>query len=246
MSEVTDAVAPEPAAPLPGLIARAIGVLVSPRATFERLAPTPKVGGMLLLVAVLISASAAPFLMTEHGQQAWLDATIQVTEHRSGQPITPQQQAGVEKIAPYMGYVIAGGALAVTPIFILFEAGVLYLIFTFGTGGTATFKQVMAVVTHTGVISVLLMVFTTAMQFVQGTYSTSGVSPANLGALVPMLPEESWLAHFLGLIDLFRVWSIITLSIGLSVIYHKKTRNIALTLFVIYGVVIAAVAYFFR
>ena len=52
------------------------------------------------------------------------------------------------------------------------------------------------------------------------------------------------MARMLGSIDLFLIWWIISLAIGLGVLYRKRTGPIATTLLVIYvtiGLVIAAV-----
>jgi len=245
MTEEAVGLMPESAQPLPGLASRAIGVFTSPKALFEKLARNPKIAGMLVLVTLLGSLlGPGIFMMTDKGKQAWLDTAIQQSERRSNQPVTDQQQQTLQKISQFVGISAVGGSLVVFPVVLLIEAGVLYLIFTFGTGGTATFKQVMAVVTHTGMIGVLGVIFTTVMIFVQGTLPTTGVSPANLGALLPML-EPSWLTRFIGMIDLFRVWAFITLSIGLSVVYRKKTSTIAIIVFSIYFVIIAGIAAIF-
>jgi hypothetical protein len=247
MDDTTQSAVPDSAQPPLGLFASLIGVITSPKATFERLGPLPKIAGVLLVVS-LLGGIVGPglFVMTERGQQAWLDATVQASEKRSGQPISEQQITGFQKFAPYVGYSMIGGTVLTFPIVVTIEAGILYVLFTFGTGGTATFRQVMAVVAHTAVIGVLGLAFTVAMQFVQGTISTTASSPANLGALLPMLPEEGFLSHFLGLIDIFRVWALTVMAIGLGVVYHKKTGMIAGILFSIYAVIIIGVAYFFR
>ena len=41
-------------------------------------------------------------------------------------------------------------------------------------------------------------------------------SVANLGALLPMLPENSFAAHLLGMVDVFLIWYIVVLAIGLA------------------------------
>jgi len=247
MDDTTNSAMPEPAQPPLGLFASLIGVITSPKATFERLGPMPKIAGALVMVS-LLGGLLGPglFVMTARGQQAWLDATVQATEHRTGKPMPETQLTGMQKFAPYMGYAMTGGTVVFFPIVVTIEAGILYALFTFGTGGTATFRQVMAVVTLTAVIGVLGLAFTVMMQFIQGTISTTSSSPANLGALLPMLPEDGWLSHLLALIDLFRVWSLMVMAIGLAVVYRKKTSMVAGVLFTIYGVIIVGVSYFFR
>lgn len=108
-------------------------------------------------------------------------------------------------------------------------------------GGNARFTQLFSVVVHAGVISAIGAAFTGSVNYVSGSMSNS---VANLGALLPMLPEDSFLANFAGMIDVFQVWGILVLAIGLAVLYRRKTQPIATTLFAIYAVILVAVAAF--
>jgi hypothetical protein len=67
---------------------------------------------------------------------------------------------------------------------------------------------------------------------------------ANLGALVPFMEESSAVARFLGTIDIFMVWYVLVLAIGLAVLYRRRTQPIAVTLFGIYGVIALGYALF--
>jgi hypothetical protein len=49
--------------------------------------------------------------------------------------------------------------------------------------------------------------------------------------------------RFLGAIDLVLVWWIITLSIGLAVLYRRRTGGIAMTLLAIYVVIALIIGY---
>ena len=60
-----------------------------------------------------------------------------------------------------------------------------------------------------------------------------------------MLDESSFLAKFLGTIDLFIVWWVVVLAIGLAVLFKRKTGPIAAGLFIVYGVIAVIVAAFF-
>jgi hypothetical protein len=66
----------------------------------------------------------------------------------------------------------------------------------------------------------------------------------NLAVFAPFLDEKSFGAHVLGAIDLFTIWWIVSLSIGLGVLYKRRTSPIAWSLigvYVLIGVIIAAV-----
>ncbi len=67
-------------------------------------------------------------------------------------------------------------------------------------------------------------------------------SPTNLGVFAPFLDEASFLARLLGSIDLFQIWWLVTLSIGLGVLYKRRTGPIAMSLLTVYAVIILAIA----
>jgi hypothetical protein len=91
------------------------------------------------------------------------------------------------------------------------------------------------------VISAVGTLFAAPIMYARGVMTT-GV--ANLGALLPMLDETSYLAKVLGMVDLFVIWWVVVLSIGLAALYKKQTRSIATGLFVFYGILVLVIAYF--
>ena len=52
-----------------------------------------------------------------------------------------------------------------------------------------------------------------------------------------MIDEGSFLGKLLGMIDLFIVWWVIVLAIGLGVLYRRRTQPIAIALFGVYAVI---------
>ena len=50
------------------------------------------------------------------------------------------------------------------------------------------------------------------------------------------------MARLLGSIDLFQIWATVSLAIGLGVLYKRRTAPIATSLFIVYFVIVAAVA----
>jgi hypothetical protein len=56
------------------------------------------------------------------------------------------------------------------------------------------------------------------------------------------LPEGSFLANFLGTIDLFVIWWMLVLAIGLSVLYRRKTASIMIGLSSVYIIIALAIA----
>jgi hypothetical protein len=67
-------------------------------------------------------------------------------------------------------------------------------------------------------------------------------SATSLGALLPMLDDQSFIGKLAGMLDIFVVWWLLVIAIGLGVLYRRKTQPIAITLFGIYAVIIIAIA----
>jgi Yip1 domain len=152
--------------------------------------------------------------------------------------MSDQQIAGMERFVPYLGYFSIGSMVVFIPLFYLVVSGLLFAVFNAALGGNASFKQVFAVVTHTGVVGVLGQLFTVPMNYMRGVMT----SATNLAVLLPFVPETSFLGRLLGTIDLFLVWQLIVLAIGLGVLYRRRTQPIAFSLFGVYGVIAVIIA----
>ena len=225
------------ASPAPkGLVARFIGVITAPRATYESVVAHPKWFGMLATVAVGLALLIGGFLLTKVGQEAWLDAAM--NSPFSGQ-VSDQQIQAMEKMAPYVGYGTVVYMLVLVPIFMVILSGILYAVFNAAMGGNATFKQVFTVVVHAGPIGLLSQLFTVPLNYFRGTMT----SATTLAVLLPMLPDKSFAARLLGMIDLFLIWQLIVLSIGLAVLYRRRTQPIATALLVVYFIIAVIVAF---
>lgn len=222
----------------PGLFARFVGVIFSPRETFEHVAARPAVLGALALVAIVGALAVGGFLMTEVGKRAWLDQAVTQSEAWTGAPVTDQQYASMERMAPMAGYLGMAQMLFGVPLFLLVISGVLFAAFNAVLGGAATFKQLFAVVVHSTFIWVGGWIFVMPLNYARESMS----SPTNLAVFVPMLDEQAFVTRLLGSIDLFMVWWTIVLAVGLAVLYRRRTQPILLTFLGLYAVIAVAVA----
>ena len=100
-STVTAGSAPAPM----NVFTRFIGVIFSPRQTFENVAAHPRVLGMLILICLLSAAVLGVFFSTQIGKDAWLEAA---TASRPDMP--PEQFAMMEKMAGWAGAFAMGQA----------------------------------------------------------------------------------------------------------------------------------------
>jgi hypothetical protein len=225
-------------APAPkSLAARFVGVITAPRETFASVVASPKWLGMLALTTIVIALFTALPLTTEAGRQAGIDQ--QVTQMQSfGMTVNDQMYEQLEKGAGRMPYITGISVLVMSPIIALIIAGLLFAIFNAALGGEASFKQVFSVMVHAGAISMLSAVFSGAVNYFRGAMG----SIANLGALLPMLPETSFAGRLLGMIDVFLIWYIVVLAIGLAVLYRRRTQPIAISLLSVYAVIVIVIA----
>jgi hypothetical protein len=217
-----------------------IGVILSPRETFEHVAAHPTWLGALMLVAAVGALTVGGFLMTEVGRSAWLDQAVSQSEAWSGAPVSDQQYAGMERIAPVAGYIGMAQMIFGIPLVVLILSGLLFAVFNAVIGGTASFKQLFAVVAHSTFIWAVGWCFVMPLNYARESMS----SPTNLSVFVPMLDEQAFVTRLLGSIDLFMVWWTIVLAIGVGVLYRRRTQPILMTFLGIYAVIAVAVAAF--
>jgi len=226
------------ATPAPkGLLARFIGIITAPKDTFASVVPTPKWLGMLAVTTLMIAFFTALPLTTEAGRQAALDQQVQQMQS-FGMTVNDQMYDQLQKGAGRLPYTTGGALLVFGPIMAVVIAGILFAIFNAALGGEASFKQVFSILTHAGVISAISAVFSGFVNY----FRNGTGSVANLGALLPMLPEKSFLAGFLGTVDVFLIWYIVVLAMGLAVLYRRRTQPIAISLLGVYAVIAIVVA----
>jgi hypothetical protein len=226
-------------APAKSLPARFAGVLFSPRATYADVAARPRWLGIFLVVFLISGTASAALMSTQIGRNALVDRQIESSKSFGREP-TQAQIDRFESMAPYMAYATPALQLIGLGIGCLVIAGVAFAVFNALLGGDATFKQAFAIVAHSGVILATLSLFTMPLAYARESLS----SATNLAVFLPFLDESSFAAQLLGSIDLVFVWWMLSLSIGLGVLYRKRTGPIATTMFAVYlaiALVIAAI-----
>ena len=223
------------------LFARVLGILHSPRITFEAVARAPRWFGVVALTFLVTTGCTAILLETAVGQLALLDQWER-TMSAFGQTIDDVQYAAMEDAsqngAAYAGLI----SLASGPLLAVGLSGLFFGIFRAAAPSVVTYRQVLAVVAHAGVILALRQVIAAPITYARETLG----SPMTMGVFFTMLNEASWPARFFGIIDLFVVWWIMVLAVGMSVLYHRPARRLAgvfvgayVTLAVVLAVVMA-------
>jgi hypothetical protein len=219
------------------LIARFIGIITSPKDTFQRLVPAPEWLGMLVVTGVIVAFFTALPMTTEAGRQSALDQQVQQMQS-FGFQVNDQMYQRMEQGAARMPYTTGISILVVSPIMALIVTGIFFAIFNAGLGGEASFRQVFSVLVHANAVSALSGVFSGTINYFRGSIG----SVTSLGALLPMLPENSFFGRLLGMVDVFMIWYVLVLAMGLAVLYRRRTQPIAISLLAVYAVIAVVVA----
>jgi hypothetical protein len=220
-----------------GLLARLVGVVTSPRETFQAVVAHPKWFGALAVVSVVMAFFAALPMTTDAGKEAALRSQVEQMEG-FGMTVSDEAYEGMRRGMAIAPYTTAGSILVIGPIFTLILGGILYLVFNAVLGGEATFKQLFSVMVHASAISALQQIFTGPVNYFRGAVT----SATNLTALLPMFEPTSFIGRVLSMTDIFLIWYVLVLSIGLGVLYRRKTQPIAMTLYGIYAVIVLVLA----
>ncbi len=219
------------------LAPRLVRVVTSPRAAYAAVAARPSwLGALATIIAITASANFV-FLSTEVGQHALLDRQLSVMES-FGQQVPDQAYQRLVAMLPRLRYFALAGQLVSFPVITAVIAGLLFALFVAILGADGTFKQAYAVVVHSGAIVVLQQLFVLPLDYARQSMS----SPATLAVFLPMLGDTSFPARLLGAIDLFVIWWMVSLAIGLGVLYKRRTGPIAFGLLAVYAGIALIVA----
>ena len=229
--------------PDPGLFARLIGVLFSPKETFAAIVARPRWLAVMIVTLVMSSAAYYVILSSQDMQDAIVDQQVRAMESR-GNVVSDQQIANIERFIGYLPVGYAVGIFVLGPLFGAAIAGIVTGIFTTLMGGNGTFKQVFAVMNHAGFIPAISALFIAGMLAVGAKPIGARPPGANLGVFLPMLEETSFLAVLLRSIDMFLLWWMVVLAIGLGVLYKRRTGPIATTFIGLYIVIALLIATF--
>lgn len=208
---------------LPSLPARIVGVIYSPRATLEAVVRAPRWAGVLALTYVVTTASMAILFETQVGRLALLDQWER-TAAAFGQAVNDSQYAAMEDASEHGAAYAAVNSLASGPMLAAGLSAVLFAAFGAARGGAATYRQVLAVVAHAGVILALRQIIAAPVTYARETLA----SPMTMSLFFTMLDEASPVARFFGIIDFFVMWWIAVLAVGMSMLYRRPARRLAL------------------
>jgi hypothetical protein len=220
-----------------GLASRVVGVVTSPRATYADIAARPSWLGGLVVVLLATILPTMWILSTEVGRKAGVDLQLQTLE-AFGRTVSDEEYLQMQRMAPYAPYLSGASQVVAVPLFALIAAGILYAVFSGVSGGKASYRQVFAVVVFSNVLTAARAVFSAPLNYARESLS----SPTNLAAVLPLFDDNTFGAILFGAIDLFLIWWIVNLAIGVGVLYNRRTAPVAGGMLCVYGAIALAIA----
>jgi hypothetical protein len=189
------------------------------------------------VVVLLVTAVCGGLLLaTPTGQQALVDERVRVTEALGGR-VDDAAYDRLKSDPPVSIYLTSGGRLLLTPPITLLVAAGLVVLGRFDRA-RVTFVTALAIAVHATVVLALQQIVAAPVHYV----NESLTSPTNVAGLLRLFDEGSLPARLLGAIDVFGVWWIWLLAVGLAAATGHPARRYAWRLLAVYVGVAAVVA----
>lgn len=226
------------------------GVITAPSETFETIAHSPKINYWIMPTLIFVVASLiGAFLFLNDAElltktmdkrkadiQRGLDEKVKSGDLTQEQ--ANEQMAATERfIDPNSMFVkITGyGANVISPFFLLFFMSVLILIIMKIMRSPITFYSILNVVGLSMIIFAISSVITSIISVLMGDLQTLG---PGLILSEEMVGAKAYAV--LSGIDVFSIWAIAVMSIGLSKLGRVSLPSIAITLYIVWLVLTTA------
>ena len=213
-----------------GFLPRLIGVIRRPRTTFRAAAAAPRWAGLVVALALATGASQAVWLATGVGQLALVDQWER-TALAFGQDVDDDRYAqfhALSRNGPLYG---VAAALVSGPVLTVAVATLIFWLFRGRGGRTVSYSQVLAVMAHASVILAIRQIVAAPVSFARETTA----SATSLGVWFPSLDQASPLARFVGAIDVFVIWWVVLVAVGVAVLYERQARRVAAAFLGVYA-----------
>ena len=215
---------------------RVTGVLRHPRATMAEVVQHPAFITTWVVVLLVVAVCGGLLLSTPIGRQALVDERVRVTEAIGGR-VDDAAYERLQSDPPVSIYLTSGGRLLLTPpVTVLVAAGLVVL--GRWAGRRVRFVTALAIAVHATVVLAVQQVVATPLHYV----NESLTSPTNIAGLLRVFNEGSLAARLFGTIDVFGLWWMWLLAVGLAAATGGPVRPYLWRLLAVYLGVAACVA----
>lgn len=219
----------------------------SPRATLAHAVVHPRSVDLAVLIVVISAVCSSGFLMTRVGRLAALDQQVRQLES-VGVVMTDDTYETLRAMVPYRPVVSAAFILVGWPILWVGAARILVAVCdrVLGlpreggrAGSTARRRaQALAMVVHASAIFAVRAMVAAPINYARE--SLGGAT--SLSLILPAFGESTFPARLFGAVDVFVVWWVVLVALGVSILYQTRTLPVARWLFGAYAGGAAALA----
>jgi hypothetical protein len=211
-------------------------MLRSPRATLTSAIARPRSLDVAVLIVSISAACSAGFLMTRVGRTAALDQQVRQLES-FGTIVDDATYAQLRRWVPYRPAISAAAVVIGWPLLWVTVAAALKMVGD-RLWGPATFAQVLTVIVHASGVLALRSVVAAPINYARE--SLGGAT--SLAMVMPAFAESTFPARLLGAVDIFVLWWVALVAMGLGILYRTRTLPIARWLLGAYGAGAVALA----
>jgi hypothetical protein len=218
---------------------RIIGVLFSPKATFEDIARKPS-WLLPVLISTVLGIASTVVLNQRMDWRDYITQQIEKSPRAANMPAEQKEkQAEISaKVTVYIVYL--AGAIGSVCLAVIVGA-VMMLAYNLLAGAGASFSQSLGIAAHSlvvGIVSTPIFLLVLLLR-PKGTIDPENPVATNLAAF---LPEESakWLLTLCKSIDVFTIWILVLIAIGFAALNPKKLKGgkAYVVAFSVWGVVV--------
>ena len=183
-----------------------------------------------MALALATAASQAVFLATGVGQVALVDQWER-TALAFGQDVDDARYAEFQALSRNGPLYGVATALVGGPVLTVAMAALIFGVFRGKGGRTVSYSQVLAVIAHASVILAIRQMVAAPVSFARETTA----SATSLGVWFPALDQASPLARFVGAVDVFVIWWVVLVALGVAVLYERQARRLAAAFLGVYA-----------
>jgi Yip1 domain len=215
---------------------RIAGVLRHPRSTMAALVAAPSWLPTWALILAVWLVPAGWLLSTETGRQALVDERVRQIEAFGGR-VDDAEYETLRRSPPLGTYFASGGrVLLAPPVTVLVAVGLGLLARI--DGAALSLGPALAVSVHASVVLALQQLVATPLHYLRESLT----SPTNLAVFLPGLEDGTVGARLFGAVDIFGLWWLWLLALGVAAATGRPARRYLARLLVVYVAVAAGVA----
>ncbi len=208
------------------IINNIINVFIAPGKVFEAVKDFEWKKALIPMLVLAVVGIISYWFIQDLAADAGYEAAVERIENNSRIPddqkeeiiarVESQMESGPQKI---MGWVFS--ALA-SPVTIFFMALIALLVGNTFMGGSAKYGQLLNITAWSFMISILETIIKIPLMLSKWTLEVyTGLGVLDIGE------KGSFINSLLAGIDIFAIWRVILIAIGMGIIYNKKTQPYA-------------------